>query len=142
MPLTQLEHYLVLTDNLDATRDFYSQALGLRAGSRPPLGFPGYWLYVGDVPCIHVAEWNSYRAHSRAAGIPVSERASGTGPVDHIAFNAVDIADVKARLAAHGIEFTENQVPGARLTQLFLSDPNGVKIEINVRAPVAATAER
>jgi catechol 2,3-dioxygenase-like lactoylglutathione lyase family enzyme len=118
MPLTQLEHYLVLTDDLDATRDFYHHALGLRVGPRPPLGFPGYWLYVGDVPCIHIAEWDSYRAHSTKAGISVSIRAPGTGPVDHIAFNAVDCAAVKARLAAHSVDFAENEVPGASLTRI------------------------
>jgi catechol 2,3-dioxygenase-like lactoylglutathione lyase family enzyme len=133
VPLTQLEHYLVLTDDLDRTRDFYDHALGLRVGPRPPLGFPGYWLYAGDVPCIHIAEWVSYRAHSQTAGIPVSDRAPGTGPVDHIAFNAVECEAVKAKLAANGVEFTENRVPGVRLVQLFLKDPNGVKIEINVR---------
>jgi catechol 2,3-dioxygenase-like lactoylglutathione lyase family enzyme len=133
MPLTQLEHYLVLTDDLDATRDFYRDVLGLREGARPPLGFPGYWLYVGDVPSIHIAEWQTYRTHSIAAGISVSTPAPGTGPLDHIAFNAVDLSAVKARLAAHGIDYAVNHVPAAALTQLFLKDPNGVKIEINVR---------
>jgi catechol 2,3-dioxygenase-like lactoylglutathione lyase family enzyme len=141
MPLTRLEHYLVLTDDLNATRDFYSHALGLRVGPRPPLGFPGYWLYLGDVPCIHVAEWDSYRAHSSTAGISVSTRAPGTGPVDHIAFNAEDCEAVKAKLIAYGVKFAENQVPAAGLTQLFLDDPNGVKVEINVRA-VQAPASR
>ena len=133
MPLTQLEHYLVLTDDLDGTRDFYSLALGLHVGPRPQLGFPGYWLYVGDVPSIHVAEWHSYRAHSVAAGISVSTRAPGTGAVDHIAFNAVDCESVKAKLRAYGVPFAENEVPAVGLTQLFLHDPNGVKVEINVR---------
>jgi catechol 2,3-dioxygenase-like lactoylglutathione lyase family enzyme len=133
MPLTQLEHYLVLTDDLDATRDFYRDALGLREGARPPLGFPGYWLYVGEVPCIHIAEWNTYRTHSIAAGISVSTPAPGTGPLDHIAFNAVELSAVKARLSAHKIDYTVNVVPAAGLTQLFLRDPNGLKIEINVR---------
>lgn len=133
MPLTQIEHYLVLTHDLDGTRDFYRDALGLREGMRPPLGFPGYWLYVGEVPCIHIAEWNTYRAHSTAAGISVSTPAPGTGPLDHIAFNAVDLAGVKARLLAHEVHYSVNEVPNAGLTQLFLHDPNGVKIEINVR---------
>lgn len=133
MPLIQLEHYLVLTDDLDATRDFYRDALGLREGARPPLGFPGYWLYVGEVPCIHIAEWTTYRRHSIAAGISISTQAPGTGPLDHIAFNAVDLAGVKARLAAHHIDYAINDVPAAGLIQLFLKDPNGLKIEINVR---------
>ncbi len=133
MPLAQLEHYLVLTDDLDCTRDFYHQALGMRVGPRPDLGFPGYWLYLGDVPAIHIAEWESYRAHSNAAGISVSTRAPGTGPVDHIAFNAIDCEAVKAALRASGVQFSVNEVPAVGLTQLFLHDPNGVKLEINVR---------
>jgi catechol 2,3-dioxygenase-like lactoylglutathione lyase family enzyme len=133
MPLTQLEHYLVLTDDLDGTRDFYRDALGFREGARPPLGFPGYWLYLGDTPCIHIAEWNTYRAHSTAVGIDVSTPAPGTGALDHIAFNAVDLAGVKARLSAYEINYSINEVPNAGLTQLFLRDPNGVKVEINVR---------
>jgi catechol 2,3-dioxygenase-like lactoylglutathione lyase family enzyme len=135
MPLIRLEHYLVLTDDLEATRDFYQRALGMRVGPRPPLAFPGYWLYLLDVPCIHIAEWETYRVHSLGAGIPVSSRAPGTGAVDHLAFNAVDCGDVKAQLAACGVPFTESQVPGAGLTQLFLHDPNGVKVEINCRTP-------
>jgi catechol 2,3-dioxygenase-like lactoylglutathione lyase family enzyme len=135
MPLTRLEHYLVLTDHIDATRDFYCDVLGLRVGPRPPLAFPGYWVYLGDIPCIHIADWDSYRLHSAELDIPVSARAAGTGPVDHIAFNADDYADVRGRLDRHGITAKENVVPGVRLTQLFLDDPNGVKIEINIFAP-------
>jgi catechol 2,3-dioxygenase-like lactoylglutathione lyase family enzyme len=135
MPLTKMEHYLVLTDDIEATRDFYCGALDMRVGFRPALEFPGYWLYVGDTPCIHIAEWRSYTAHSERQGIPVSARAAGTGAFDHIAFNAEDYAEVLARLMQHGIEPRRNDVPGGGLRQLFLSDPNGVKIEINVRVP-------
>ena len=133
MPLTKMEHYLVLTDDLDATRDFYVNALGMHVGSRPPLGFPGYWVYVGDTPCIHIAEWRTYTEHSHGQGIPVSSRAQGTGPLDHIAFNALDYDDVVSRLDKHGVRAERNDVPGGMLRQLFLQDPNGVKIEINVR---------
>jgi catechol 2,3-dioxygenase-like lactoylglutathione lyase family enzyme len=133
MPLTKMEHYLVLTDDIDATRDFYVRALGMHVGPRPPLGFPGYWVYVGDTPCIHIAEWATYTTHSLEQGIAVTSRADGTGPLDHIAFNAHDYDDVVARLEAHGVQAARNDVPGGFLRQLFLEDPNGVKIEINVR---------
>jgi catechol 2,3-dioxygenase-like lactoylglutathione lyase family enzyme len=137
MPLLQLEHYLVLTDDIDATRDFYCNALGMRVGPRPPLQFAGYWVYLGDVPCIHIADWRGYRAYSEAAGMAITARATGTGPVDHIAFNAVDYPSVKARLEAHGIVAAENLVPGSGLRQLFVLDPNGVKIELNIAAVAA-----
>ena len=102
MPLIQLEHYLVLTDDLDGTRDFYAKALGMRIGPRPPLGFPGYWLYLGEVPCIHIAEWESYRTYSIGAGIGISTRAPGTGPVDHIAFNGTNVESIQSALIAQG----------------------------------------
>jgi hypothetical protein len=53
--------------------------------------------------------------------------------VDHIAFNACDYDDVVGRLERHGVRAERNDVPGVGLRQLFLEDPNGVKIEINVR---------
>jgi catechol 2,3-dioxygenase-like lactoylglutathione lyase family enzyme len=132
MPLTKLEHLLVLTDDIEATRDFYRDALGLEPGDRPPLEFPGYWLYLGDVPCVHVAERETYAAHSRTLGIEASPEAEGTGAVDHLAFNGEDYDAVLDRLERNGVEAARNEVPGIGMRQLFLTDPNGVKIEINV----------
>ena len=131
MPLIKMEHYLVLTGDIDATRDFYRDVLGMTVGFRPPLGFPGYWLYVGDTPCIHIAEWKTYTVHSNVRGIPVSTKAPGTGPIDHIAFNGSEFDDVVANLKRHGVQYGLNAVPDTGLRQLFLRDPNGVKIEIN-----------
>ena len=133
MPLTQIEHYLVLTDDIDATRDFYLNALGMELGFRPPLGFPGHWVYIGAVPVIHIAEWVTYTAHSKAKGVEVSTRARGTGPVDHIAFAAQDYDGVLDRLRRQAVQVRTNDSPGNVVRQLFLFDPNGVKIEINFR---------
>ena len=133
MPLTKLEHYLVLTDDIDATRDFYVEALGMQVGFRPPLGFPGHWVYIGDTPVIHIAEWVTYTARSKDRGVHVSTRASGTGPVDHIAFAAQDYDEVLARLERFGVPMRVSNNPGNIVRQLFLFDPNGVQIEINFR---------
>lgn len=126
-----MEHYLVLADDIDATRDFYRDVLGLRVGFRPPLGFPGHWLYIGDAPCIHIAEWKTYTEHSHRLGIPVTARAAGTGPLDHIAFNGSRYDEMLARLDRHGVRYSLNAAPGVGLRQVFLDDPNGVKIELN-----------
>ena len=134
MPITHLEHFLVLTDDIHATRDFYRDVLGLTVGPRPPLAFAGYWLYAGDTPCVHIAERASYTSTSTPAGIPVSGRSAGTGPFDHAAFIARDFDEIAARLARHGVKAHLNVVPGNGLRQLFLHDPNGVKIEINIPA--------
>ena len=127
MSLTRMEHLLVLTDDIDRTRDFYCRALGLEQGERPPLAFPGYWLYVDDVPCIHVADRAAYTAHSEELGIPAAQ-----GAVDHVAFSGNDYEEALARLEREGVEAATNTVPSVGLRQLFLDDPNGLKIEINV----------
>ena len=136
--VSELEHVLVLSDDIEAARRFYEQAVGLHAGERPPLEFPGYWLYAGDVACLHIADRAAYRAHAATLGLSVSERAGGVGgsgsaPVDHIAFSASDYEAVTARLAAAGIEPVRNDVPGGGPRQLFFVDPEGLRVEINVK---------
>ena len=54
MPLGVLQHYTIEPSNLEATKEFYCDVLGLENGDRPPLGFPGYWLYSGGVPTVHL----------------------------------------------------------------------------------------
>jgi catechol 2,3-dioxygenase-like lactoylglutathione lyase family enzyme len=131
--LSGLEHYLVLTSDLEATRDFYQDALGMTEGFRPTLGFPGYWMYIGATPVIHIAEWNTYTAHSDAKEIPVTAPAASTGAFDHVAFNAVNFDAVLERLGRHGVTPARNLVSKSGMRQLFVFDPNGVKIEINFR---------
>jgi catechol 2,3-dioxygenase-like lactoylglutathione lyase family enzyme len=127
MPLHRLEHVLVLTDDLEATRAFYCDVLGFEVGQRPPLEFPGFWLYLDGVPCVHVAERAPYQAHAANVGL-----AQAAGPIDHLAFAAGDYEALAARLEAAGCEAVSNNVPAAGIRQLFLDDPNGVRIELNV----------
>lgn len=133
MALQKLEHVTVNTDDLEKTRDFYCNILGMTDGYRPDLGFDGAWFYVGDTPCIHVCEWNSYMAWARARDLPHSTRAEGTGSLDHVAFNAGDYDGAVARLEASGLEFRRSYVPDIPLRQLFVKDPNGVCVELNFR---------
>lgn len=137
--VSELDHVLVLSDDIEAAGEFYERALGLRIGDRPPFEFTGYWLYAGNVPCLHIADRTSYRRHARTLGLEVAERAGGrgepqSGPVDHIAFAAGDYDAVSKRLARAGIEPVCNDVPGGGPRQLFFNDPEGLRVEINVKA--------
>ena len=80
------------------------------------------------MPCVHVAERAAFDAHSQRIGI-----AAASGPVEHVAFSADDYEGVVGRLEGGGIDAAQNSVPGMR--QLLVEDPNGVKIEINVKEP-------
>jgi catechol 2,3-dioxygenase-like lactoylglutathione lyase family enzyme len=131
MGLVRLEHLLVLTDDIDATRDWYRDVLGFAEGARPPLAFPGYWLYLGDVACIHVADRAEYAAFVAGMGHDVSAVPDGGGPIDHVAFNGEDYEALEAALESHGLAFIRNTIPGVGIRQLFVRDPNGVTVEIN-----------
>lgn len=139
MAVTALEHVLVLSDDIAASRDFYSDIVGLRAGRRPSLEFPGYWLYAGDSEdaCLHIADRHSYLTHAAGLGLrPADASGTRTGSaaagVDHIAFDADDYDEVERRITRSAHRAVRNQVPGGP-RQLFIADPDGVLVEINVK---------
>jgi catechol 2,3-dioxygenase-like lactoylglutathione lyase family enzyme len=125
--LRRLDHLLVLTDDLEESRRFYCDLLGLEDGPRPGFPFTGLWLYLGGIPCVHLAERASYEANAARLGLAVEE-----APVDHVAFAAQDYDGLEARLASAGIDVATNAPPGAAMRQLFVTDPNGLRIELNV----------
>jgi catechol 2,3-dioxygenase-like lactoylglutathione lyase family enzyme len=125
MPLTQLNHVTVRTDDLETTRDFYNHVLGLVPGARPPLAFPGYWLYCGEQAVVHLVP--------RSGAIGAGD-GGDTGNFDHVAFTAADFDGMRSRFQKLGIRFSEREVPGIRLKQLFVQDPNQVMIELNFPA--------
>jgi catechol 2,3-dioxygenase-like lactoylglutathione lyase family enzyme len=124
MPLHGLNHYTIRTTDLERTKDFYVDVLGLEIGYRPPLGFEGYWLYCGGEPTVHLIGPRERDAH-------LAREPGPTGLLDHIAFSCTGLAEMKARLAARGIEHEERVIPRDRQTQLFLFDPDGVAVELN-----------
>jgi catechol 2,3-dioxygenase-like lactoylglutathione lyase family enzyme len=128
MSVSGLEHVLVLSDDVDAARDFYRDVVGLRVGPRPALEFPGYWLYAdGPSACLHLAEREPYLEHAATLGL-----GTPAGTVDHIAFDESDYDAALARIERHGVPAVANAVPGGP-RQLFIHDPSGVRVEINVK---------
>jgi catechol 2,3-dioxygenase-like lactoylglutathione lyase family enzyme len=131
--LQTMQHVLVLADDIDATRDFYCDALGMTVGARPPLPFAGHWLYVDDVAVIHIADRTEYAATTPGTlGDQVSPQPDGRGPIDHVAFSASGYDEILARLERCGVKAWPNTIPEIKLRQLFVRDPNGIRIEINV----------
>ena len=104
-----------------AIEKFYGEALGLARGFRPEFPNDGIWLYLGDHPIIHVV------ARYSDGWIPHEDRKAS---FDHIAFNITGAADFRERLTRLGVEFDQQNVPGAGY-QIFLRDPVGNKLEFN-----------
>ncbi|HJO72129.1 MAG: VOC family protein [Rhodospirillales bacterium] len=118
MAIMTLDHYTINTLDLDATIRFYVEVLGFENGERPPFSFPGAWLYSGGKPVVHLVDGKA-------------PEEAGSGTIDHVAFRAGGLGDFIRRFEDRGIPYSERDVPGAGIHQVFLSDPNGVTIEIN-----------
>jgi len=129
MPLGGLQHYTIEPQDLEKTKDFYVDVLGLENGERPPLGFPGYWLYSGGQAIVHLMGPRTPREGIVVRG--TQKKFEDTGRLDHIAFAASDVDGVRKRLTAKNVQFREQIVPRTGDTQIFLYDPDGIGVELN-----------
>jgi catechol 2,3-dioxygenase-like lactoylglutathione lyase family enzyme len=120
MPIDGFQHVNIRSRNVETARDFYVRALGLRVGDRPPFASVGYWLYLGDQPVVHLVQL-----------APDDTRDPGSGRLDHVAFHGIDLEGTRQMLEAAGIPFREAIVPRDQTVQLFIHDPDGLKLEIN-----------
>lgn len=141
MPIERIDHYSIRTTDVEASCAFYTQVMGFHVGARPPFKFPGAWLYVnpndtqtnGIVHLVGVDPDNP-DALTEYLDARAMESLSGSGAVDHIAFSATGVADMRARLRRLGIAFRERTVPSLGLHQLFVQDPSDVTLELNYPA--------
>jgi catechol 2,3-dioxygenase-like lactoylglutathione lyase family enzyme len=132
MPITELNHYLLVAKNLEKTRDFYQKVLGLElAAERPDFGFPGYWLKAGEHICVHLASQAPNRIRDQFLLKKHPKGTTGSGSVDHIAFLARDPEEVRKRIQKHKVQMHYRSFPDAKLFQIFLKDPDDVTIELN-----------
>jgi catechol 2,3-dioxygenase-like lactoylglutathione lyase family enzyme len=148
MPLEHMEHFLLQAEDLEATKDWYVDVLGMRVGPCPDFKFPVYWLYVGERDVLHLTQGGANVSQNRKTYVGQESTATrGSGVIDHVAFRATGLEATIAHLNARKIEFKERRVNDQGLYQLFLFDPNGVKVELNFsaaeakgrRAPVMAS---
>ena len=132
MPLSHIEHFLLQTADMEKTRAWYVDVLGMHVGPSPDFKFPVFWLYLGDKDVVHVTEGGKGISENRKKYVgQQSDAVTGTGVVDHIAFRATGLRDMIAHLKTLGVDFKQRQVDDQGLYQLFMFDPNGVKIELN-----------
>jgi catechol 2,3-dioxygenase-like lactoylglutathione lyase family enzyme len=125
MGLGGLQHYTIEPADLERTKDFYCDVLGLENGERPPLDFPGYWLYSGGTATVHLMGTRK----PREGIVRAPKKYENTGRLDHIAFAArmprVCASASRPERCSGGI------VPRTGDTQFFLYDPDGVGVELN-----------
>src|ERR1700759_4177410 len=103
MPLGGLQHYTIEPSDLERTKEFYCDVLGLENGERPPLDFPGYWLYSGGVATVDLMATGQPREGNVVRG--TEKKAEDAGPLAHIAAAATGPDEVPKRLQDRGVKF-------------------------------------
>ena len=132
MGLHHLEHFLIQTADMAATRDWYVKVLGFTEGEHPDFKFPVCWLYIGSTDVIHITEGGKNVSENRKKYLgQQSDAVHGTGVIDHVAFRCTGLAEMSEHLTSIGMSFSKRQVDDQGLFQLFLTDPNGIKVELN-----------
>ena len=131
MPLTELNHYFVRSNDLDAAKDWYCKALGFEIMPRPPFPFRGYWLGVNGKVQIHMGQHGIANSQLYYIGTPSDAAVTNSGVVDHIAFLAQDPAEFRQRLDDMKISYRSRKLPDFGLFQMFVKDPDGLMIELN-----------
>ena len=122
MAITGLDHVNIRTTELAKTRDFFTEVLGLTVGWRPAFPVGGAWLYAGGKDVVHLVEVRQASAASRGSAL------------DHFAFSIDDYDDARAKLDAAGLAYEPSVSPEGDIRQMFVTELNGVTIELNCRA--------
>ena len=134
MVINGLFHIAIKTNDLEATRAFYCQVLGLRDVFRPDFGYPGAWLACpvpGGQPIMHIY------AGGPALGAD-GKAPSGTAAIDHVSISCSGFHEFRERFRRHGLDWREFLVPGTTLWQLFVYDPSGVQLELTFEGSAEA----
>ena len=155
MEIKRIDHYSIRTLDVEASRRFYTEIIGLKVGPRPPFDFPGVWLYKGEPPAGLDNTENNYgivhvmgidRDSSQAlidymGGADPDTQKGSTGALDHIALAVTGRAGMLERCRRNDVGFFERTVPALGLHQVFIKDPNGVTIELNFPASEVSSVQ-
>ncbi len=116
--LKRMHHVSLAVSDLNASKHFFCEILGLPEDERPEFDFPGAWLAVGDRQIHLIQEQKANRKQN-----------SQLTRSDHLALEVEDLNAVKIRLQECDVRFSEGGNERLGMSQAFCSDPDGHTIE-------------
>lgn len=122
----QIDHITLVVKDLEASRRFYVDRLGMTEVPRPAFDFAGLWFRAGETLIHLILE------HDRSGPAGVNEGArEKTTRGHHFAFSVEDAAAAAAELEAAGVPFLAKpkQRPDG-FVQTFVLDPDGHVVEL------------
>ena len=121
-----LDHVTLVVKDLDRSRQFYVEGLGMREVPRPAFQFPGLWFQAGATQIHLIGEHDG----SPPAGNPLPEQFR-TSRSHHFAFLVDDANAAYLRAQELGLKIVSP--PKSRpdgFVQMFLNDPDGHVVEL------------
>lgn len=115
-----IHHFSVMApaEIIERTMQFYRDILGIAPGHRPEFSLPGYWLYSGGVPIIHLTA-----KEDRTKGNP--------GYFHHLALRCKGVDEIIRRLSDQEIEYRRQDQDDVKQIQITVIDPAGNLVELN-----------
>ena len=126
MKLKAIDHVTLIVSDLQKSRDFYRDKLGLDEVSRPDFDFPGLWFQAGNTQ-VHLTLTSQ---ESGAAGL--GHRGNSIpSRGHHFAFRVDDCFAEAKQLQSQGIEIAQGpkQRPDGAV-KVYFNDPDGHLIEL------------
>ncbi len=121
-----LDHVTIVVKDLEQSRRFYVDVLGMRQVPRPAFSFDGLWFQAGKTQIHLILEFSG----SGPAGNLLAEnlRSSRT---NHFAFEVDDVEAALPRLREHLAPILSGPKPRPDgYLQIFLTDPDGHVVEL------------
>ena len=121
-----LDHVTIVVKDLERSRQFYVDGLGMTELPRPAFTFPGSWFQAG-VTQVHLIQEH---VGTPPAGNPLPEQFR-TSRSQHFAFVVDDAEATYARAQELGMKIVSP--PKSRpdgFVQVFLNDPDGHVVEL------------
>jgi len=119
-----LDHATLRTHDLEGTRAFLETVLDLKPGYRPAFSFPGYWLYDGQEPILHLVPGEGGSVNRRGETI------------DHIGFRLTGYDAYRRKLERLDIAYSRMELPELGERRLFIQTPTGILLELVFRESV------
>lgn len=123
----QIAHACIFARDIEETRAFYRDVLGMETQFnflRDGRQF-GYYLNAGGRTHIEVFEAGEV--------LPAN-----TNPINHICLEVADLDAAVAHIRAQGVEVTDKKFGCDETYQAWVTDPNGVKLELFEYTPASA----
>jgi len=127
MRVNRIDHINIRTPLLEETLSFYERLLDLKRGRAAGMDQArNAWLYDQDEqPIVHV------NMPDEGELLPGD---ADTGRVHHVALDCVGHDEFMGRVRQMDVPHSLNLIDEIGLRQVFIMDPNGVRLELNFRA--------